>query len=397
MKLIERTSYLDRLKRVQGTPDIKVITGIRRCGKSKLMEAFVTYLQSLESNVNIIHINFNLSEYKSLRTADKLEQYVLGQYKQGQENVLCIDEVQLCSDFESAINSLHARECFDIYLTGSNAFLLSSDLATLFTGRTMEIKVYPFSFAEFIQYFDSSDIQQSFDDYVMQGGMAGSYLYSDIEDKYKYIADVYDTLILRDIRQKYNLRNYYLMDCLSDYMLDNVSNLTSVRNVANALCSAQLATNGKTVGSYIQYLCLAFAFYKMRRFDIRGKKYIASQDKYYLADHAFRFAKLGTKNLDYGRIYENIVAIELQRRGYEVYVGTLYQKEIDFVAMRGNEKIFIQVSDDLSNPETFKREYTPLLQIKEAYPKMIIARTRHADYDYQGIVIKDIAHWLREG
>lgn len=397
MKLIERASYLDRLKRVQGTPDIKVITGIRRCGKSKLMEAFVSYLQSLDSSINIIHINFNLSEYKSLRTADKLEQYVLGQYKQGQENVLCIDEVQLCTDFESAINSLHARECFDIYLTGSNAFLLSSDLATLFTGRTMEIKVYPFSFAEFIQYFDSSDIQQSFDDYVMQGGMAGSYLYSDMEDKYKYIADVYDTLILRDIRQKYNLRNYYLMDCLSDYMLDNVSNLTSVRNVANALCSAQLATNGKTVGSYIQYLCLAFAFYKVRRFDIRGKKYIASQDKYYLADHAFRFAKLGTKNLDYGRIYENIVAIELQRRGYEVYVGTLYQKEIDFVAMRGNEKIFIQVSDDLSNPETFKREYTPLLQVKEAYPKMIIARTRHLDYDYQGIVIKDIAHWLREG
>lgn len=396
MKLIERASYLDRLKRVQGTPDIKVITGIRRCGKSKLMEAFVSYLQSLDSSINIIHINFNLSEYKSLRTADKLEQYVLGQYKQGQENVLCIDEVQLCTDFESAINSLHARECFDIYLTGSNAFLLSSDLATLFTGRTMEIKVYPFSFAEFIQYFDSSDIQQSFDDYVMQGGMAGSYLYSDMEDKYKYIADVYDTLILRDIRQKYNLRNYYLMDCLSDYMLDNVSNLTSVRNVANALCSAQLATNGKTVGSYIQYLCLAFAFYKVRRFDIRGKKYIASQDKYYLADHAFRFAKLGTKNLDYGRIYENIVAIELQRRGYEVYVGTLYQKEIDFVAMRGNEKIFIQVSDDLSNPETFKREYTPLLQVKEAYPKMIIARTRHLDYDYQGIVIKDIAHWLRE-
>ena len=397
MKLIERASYLDRLKRVQGTPDIKVITGIRRCGKSKLMEAFVSYLQSLDSSINIIHINFNLSEYKSLRTADKLEQYVLGQYKQGQENVLCIDEVQLCTDFESAINSLHARECFDIYLTGSNAFLLSSDLATLFTGRTMEIKVYPFSFAEFIQYFDSSDIQQSFDDYVMQGGMAGSYLYSDMEDKYKYIADVYDTLILRDIRQKYNLRNYYLMDCLSDYMLDNVSNLNSVRNVANALCSAQLATNGKTVGSYIQYLRLAFAFYKVRRFDIRGKKYIASQDKYYLADHAFRFAKLGTKNLDYGRIYENIVAIELQRRGYEVYVGTLYQKEIDFVAMRGNEKIFIQVSDDLSNPETFKREYTPLLQVKEAYPKMIIARTRHLDYDYQGIVIKDIAHWLREG
>ncbi|MCQ2078289.1 MAG: ATP-binding protein [Bacteroidaceae bacterium] len=396
MKLIERTSYLNRLKRVQGTPDIKVITGIRRCGKSKLMEAFIAYLQSLESNVNIIHINFNLSEYKSLRMADKLEQYVLEQYKQGQENVLCIDEVQLCTDFESAINSLHARECFDIYLTGSNAFLLSSDLATLFTGRTMEIKVYPFSFAEFIRYFDSSDIQQSFDDYVMQGGMAGSYLYSDMKDKYKYIADVYDTLILRDIRQKYNLRNYYLMDCLSDYMLDNVSNLTSVRNVAQTLCSAQLSTNGKTVGAYIQYLCLAFAFYKMRRFDIRGKKYIASQDKYYLADHAFRFAKLGTKNLDYGRIYENIVAIELQRRGYEVYVGTLYQKEIDFVAMRGNEKIFIQVSDDLSNQETFKREYTPLLQIKEAYPKLIIARTRHPRYDYQGIQIIDLAEWLKD-
>lgn len=392
MKLIERSSYLDCLKRMQGTPDIKVITGIRRCGKSKLMEAFISYL--LVSDINVIHINFNLSEYNTLRTANNLEQYVLDKYQHGKENVLCIDEVQLCANFESAINSLHDRECFDIYITGSNAFLLSSDLATLFTGRTMEIKVYPFSFAEFIQYFGSTDIQHSFDDYVIQGGMAGSYVYPDLRDKHKYIADVYDTLILRDIRQKYNLRNYYLMDCLSDFMLDNVANLTSVRNVAQTLCSAKLATNDKTLGSYIKYLCSAFAFYKVRRFDIRGKKYIASQDKYYLADHAFRFAKLGTKNMDYGRIYENIVAMELQRRGYEVYAGMLYQKEIDFVALKQNEKIYIQVCDDISSIDTQHREFSPLLQIRDNYPKWLIARTRHPEYDYQGILVKDLANWL---
>lgn len=394
MKLIERKQYLEKLINVIGTPDIKVITGVRRSGKSKLLEAFRGYVERNVPDCNIIHINFNLPEYESLLEYHSLYDYINSKYVSGQENFVLIDEVQMCSGFEKAINGLHASEKFDIYITGSNAFLLSSDLATLFTGRTFEIKVFPFSFGEYMQYFGYSDQYAAIDKYMIEGGMAGSYLYKDQEAKLDYIADVFDTLIVRDIRQKYKIRNMQLMDGLVDFLMDNISNLTSARNITNAFSSLKEKANHVTVSAYIQYLCNAFAFYKIRRYDIKGKKYLSSNDKYYLSDHTFRYAKLGTKNMDYGRILENIVAIELLRRGYEVYVGVLYKKEIDFVAMKRNEKIYIQVSDNISDEKTFAREVSPLLQIKDAYPKMVIARTRHDAYQHEGVKIVDIADWL---
>lgn len=394
MKLIERKQYLDKLINVIGTPDIKVITGVRRSGKSKLLEAFKDYVEAEVSDCNIVHINFNLPEYDHLLAYRPLYDYVKAQYIKGKQNFVLIDEVQMCVDFEKAINGLHATEKFDIYITGSNAFLLSSDLATLFTGRTFEIKVFPFSFSEYMQYFGHNDKYAAIDRYMMEGGMAGSYLYKDQEARYDYIADVFDTLIVRDIRRKYKIRNMQLMDRLVDFLMDNISNLTSARSIKNAFSSVQEKVNHVTISSYLQYLCNAFAFYKIRRYDIKGKKYLSSNDKYYLSDHTFRYAKLGTKNMDYGRILENIVAIELLRRGYEVYVGVLYKKEIDFVAIKRNEKIYIQVSDNISDEKTFEREVSPLLQIRDAYPKMVIARTRHDEYQYEGIRIVDIADWL---
>lgn len=394
MKLIERKQYLEKLINVIGTPDIKVITGVRRSGKSKLLEAFRGYVEQNIPGCNIIHINFNLPEYESLLEYHSLYDHINSKYVNGQENFVLIDEVQMCSGFEKAINGLHASEKFDIYITGSNAFLLSSDLATLFTGRTFEIKVFPFSFGEYMQYFGYSDQYAAIDKYMIEGGMAGSYLYKDQEAKLDYIADVFDTLIVRDIRQKYKIRNMQLMDRLVDFLMDNISNLTSARSIKNAFGGVQEKANHVTIGAYMQYLCNAFAFYKVRRYDIKGKKYLSTNDKYYLSDHTFRYAKLGTKNMDYGRILENIVAIELLRRGYEVYVGVLYKKEIDFVAIKRSEKIYIQVSDNISDEKTFAREVSPLLQIKDAYPKMVIARTRHDEYQYEGIRIVDIANWL---
>ena len=394
MKLIQRDQYLKKMINVMGTPDIKVITGVRRSGKSKLLEAFKAHLQKQLPNANIIHINFNLPEYDNLLHYKALYNYINSKYTDGCDNFVLIDEVQMCACFEKAVNGLHALEKFDIYITGSNAFLLSSDLATLFTGRTFEIKVYPFSFSEYMQYFELQDSYSAFDKYMIEGGMAGSYLYKGQESKFDYIAEVFDTLIVRDIRKKYKIRNMQLMDRVVDFLMDNISNLSSTRSITDALAGAKEKVNHNTIGSYMQYLCNAFAFYKIRRYDIKGKKYLSSNDKYYLSDHTFRYAKLGTKNMDFGRILENIVAIELLRRGYEVYVGVLYKKEIDFVAIKRNEKIYIQVSDNISEEKTFEREISPLLQIKDAYPKIVIARTRHNEYQYEGVRIVDIADWL---
>ena len=394
MKLIERNYYLDKLIRVIDTPDIKVITGVRRSGKSKLLEALQRYIIKNYDNANIIHINYNLKKFDKIATGDLLYDYVDKQFIDGKDNFILIDEIQKCKDFEETINSFHAEERFKIFITGSNAFLLSSDLATLFTGRTFEISIFPFSFREYMLYYNYDNKYNAFDKYFKEGGMAGSYLYQESEDKSSYIKEIYETLIIRDVVQKYKIRNKELLNKLSDYLLDNISNITSSTKIEKTLKSNKLKAEHKTITKYIEYLCNAFAFYKVRRYDIKGKKYLVSQDKYYLSDHSFRTAILGKKNMDYGRVLENIVAIELLRRGYEIYVGNLYNKEIDFVAMKKDEQFYIQVSEYISDSKTMKREINPLLSIKDGYKKMIITKLNHESYLQDGIEIIDIADWL---
>jgi Predicted ATPase (AAA+ superfamily) len=387
---------MEELKSVQGVPDIKVITGIRRSGKSKLMSAFIEFVKETDMDANVIAIDFTNLDFESLMEYHSLNRYVNEKYNASKNNYLFIDEVQLCGKFELALNSLHSSGRFDIYVTGSNAFLLSSDLATLFTGRTYSIEVFPFSLKEYMEYFALSDPYEAYSEYRKAGGMSGSYLYHDGTAKAKYLNDVFETLIIRDIVQKYKIRNIPLLERITDFLMDNVSNIISSNSMVKALALNKIKASDKTVSSYISYLCNAFGFYRIRRYDIHGKKYLAANDKYYLADPAFRTSRLGNRNPDFGRISENMVAIELLRRGFEVYAGVLYKKEIDFVAMRRDEKIYIQVSEYIDNPETFKREYTPLLAIKDAYPKMILARTHLEPYQYEGIVIKDIATWMIE-
>ena len=396
MKLISRPHYINQLSRVMNTPDIKIVTGIRRSGKSKLLSAFADYIRHIDSTANIIEIDLTKLRFEKLKEYHALNEYVEERYKEGVSNYLMIDEVQLCEGFELAINSLHSEEKYDIYLTGSNAFLLSSDLATLFTGRHIEIHVFPFSFKEYCTYFEiaESDIQEAFTDYIQTGGLSGAYPYSRTADREKYIRDVYETILIRDLVEKYKLGNPTMMKCVSHYLMDNISNISSSRNISNALTNDGTLTNHMTVGNYINYLCNAFVFYEAKRYDVKGKTYLQSLSKYYLADTGIRFAELGKRNMDWGRMLENIVFIELLRRGYEVYVGKLYQKEIDFVAMKGGEKIYIQVSDDISAETTFKREVEPLLQIRDAYPKLLLARTRNEETDYEGIRVVDIPRWL---
>ena len=394
MKLIKRKRYLNELNSVKGTPDIKVITGIRRSGKSKLMEAFIEQLINEDVDSNIIHINFNLNEFAKQRKRDALIKYVNSNYLEGKRNYLLIDEVQRCKGFEDAINGFHAEEKYDIYITGSNAFLMSNDLATLFTGRTYEIEVFPFSFSEYCEYYGYNNKYNAFLNYMMEGGMSGSYVYENVDQKYKYISDVYDTLILRDIIQKHKIKNPQMLESVSDYMMDNISNQMSIRNVTDEITNKEEPTTHRTIGKHISYLCESFAFYKIRRYDLKGKKYLSTNEKYYLADHSFKYAIQSTRNMDYGRVLENIVAIELLRRGYTLYTGTLYKKEIDFVAINHNQKLFIQVTQSMEDEATKQRELAPLLAIKEAYPKIIITRTGYMPYDIDGIIVIDIADWL---
>lgn len=394
MKIIERKYYLQQLINVINTPDIKVITGIRRSGKSKLMDAFIFYVQTQSENNNIIRIKLNLKQFETLKNADAMYDYINSRYDSKKDNYLFIDEVQLCSGFEDIINSLYEEERFNIFLTGSNAFLLSSDLATLFGGRVFEISLYPFSFAEYLLYYPSDDIDTSFDKYVSSGGMSGSYLYNNQADAKKYLSSIVRTTITKDIVTKFKIENEDLLNMIVDFLMDNIGSKTSIRNIANTLTSNTYKTNDKTCGAYIDYLCRSFLFYPFKRYDVKGKRYLESDKKYYLADLSFRYAIIGTKNADYGHLYENLVAIELLRRGYEVYVGQLGEKEVDFVAIKDGVKTYIQVSDDISRESTLKREVTPLLSIKDAYPKMIIARTKHPESQIEGIRVVDIARWL---
>lgn len=395
MKTIVRKNYLNRIIELKDTPDIKIITGIRRSGKSKLMQAYIEYLKTNYDNINIIFIDSMDLKFEEIKEYHALHSYVEQHYVAGKMNYLFVDEVQMCPKFELAINSLYSKGKYDIYVTGSNAFLLSADLATLFTGRYIEIHVFPFSFQEYCEYYsDVSDKDKLFDEYSFKGGLAGSYLYPNDRDRVTYIKEVYETIVTRDLVQKYALPDTTVLQRLSEFLMDNISNLTSPNKVSQLLNANNVSTTHVTVRKYIKYLCNAFVFYDIKRYDIRGKKYLESSEKFYLCDTGIRYAILGSRNMDYGRVYENMICIELLRRGYDVYVGKLYQKEIDFVAQRGSEKIYIQVSDNISAQEIFEREYSPLLQIRDAYPKMIIARTRHPKYSYEGIMIYDIAEWL---
>lgn len=395
LKLIERDTYMNRLRRLKGTPDIKIMTGIRRCGKSELLRELMRDLQENDPESNIIYIDYADLQFDDLKTYKALYQYVEQHWQQDKNNYLFVDEVQLCEQFELAINSFYNSRKYDIYITGSNAFLLSSDLATLFTGRYIEIPVYPFSFSEYSDYFSGEGTRDElFDRYVIEGGLAGSYVYNNSEDKIAYVNDIYTTIVTRDLVQKYNIPDTVVLDRLSRYMMDNISNLTSINKISGTLSNGKLETNHVTIGQYMKYLCQAFMFYEVTRYDIKGKTYLKTISKYYLCDLSLRYALLGMRNMDYGRAYENLVMLELKRRGYEFYVGKLYQSEVDFIAMKSSRKVYIQVSDDISSSETLERELAPLRGIKDSYPKALIARTRHPMYDVEGIIVVDLVRWL---
>ena len=397
MKIIKREYYLNKLASVVLTHSIKVITGARRSGKSKIMEVFADYLTSNDKKANIIFVKLQLPQNKHLKKQESLYAYITSKWIKNKNNYVLIDEIQDCEGFEELVTGIYEEEKYDIYITGSNAFLLSSDLATLFTGRTFQVHVMPFSFAEMIKYYEYErrDYEDAFDQYVMFGGFSGCYQYKTAKDKYNYIAnEVYAPIIQLDVLERNKVNKKTALKSISDFLIGNIGNTTNSLPITNYLNSKKVDISNKITSKYIGYLTETYLFSRINRYDVIGKKYLSTDNKYYLCDHAIKYAMHGTKDLDYGRVNENIVYWELIRRGYEVYIGKYKNIEIDFICQSQKERLYVQVSLDIDTDKTLARELKPLLAIKDNYKKIIITRSRQPEKEIDGIKIYSIINWL---
>ena len=389
---IVRKNYLNKLIKFKDTDVIKIVTGIRRCGKSVLLSQYIDYLKSIGiKDENIIFINFEFLEYDSLKNYDVLYKYIKNKTINGKMYLL-IDEIQEVDHFEKAIDSLFASGHYDIYLTGSNSRLLSREISTLLSGRYVEIPILPFSFKEYLE-ITNLDKNEAFKNYVLYGGLPYATQINDIETKLSYIEGIYNTVVLKDIIERKGITDSKLLNDILKCILDTVGNTISSKKIADTLTSKGKKTSYNTVNNYLNALKEAFIIYEVERYDIRGKQRLNSLEKYYVVDLGFRTYVLNNIQSNYGSVLENIVYLELIRRGYHVNIGKIDNLEIDFIATKNNEKIYLQVSSSVIDENTFKREIAPFLKVKDNYTKIILS----LDYlpnDYRGIKIINLIDWL---
>jgi predicted AAA+ superfamily ATPase len=378
--MIARTTYLEQLREFIDKPQIKIITGIRRSGKSStLLLLKDELLQKAVAIEQIVYVNLESFTFSELRTAEKLYMYIAEKIQKGRKTYLLLDEIQEVVQWEKAINSLQVDFDVDIYLTGSNSHLLSSELATYLAGRYVEIPVFTLSFAEYLQfraaYFpqENQEIKQAFRTYLRLGGFPVIHTtnYSE-ETAYKVIYDIYSSVILRDTVQRYNIRDVELLERVIKYAFDNIGNTFSGKNVADYFKSQQRKIDINTVYNYLNALTGAFILYQTPRYDIKGKEILKTQEKFFLSDVGLLYATMGFKDRNISGVLENLVYLELKRRGYKVFVGKYNDKEIDFVAEKQGDKIYVQVAYKIDNEQTKEREFSVLQNIKNQYPKFVV-------------------------
>lgn len=386
---------MDNLIKWQNQKIIKIITGVRRCGKSTLLQQFQNYLQ--ENGVSpeqCIAINFEDITAEPLQEYHALYEYVVGKLIPNKMNYLFFDEIQFVPKFQKAINSLLLRDNVDIYLTGSNAYLLSGELATLLSGRYIEIKMQPFTFKEF-HFFLQGTPQEDFLLYCKKGGFPYAAGLQDEEQEDQYLSSIYDSILLKDVAARKKTIDLPLINNLMRFLADNIGNIVSSKKIADYLTSDGRKTNAVTITSHLKALKDAFIIYEAKRYDIKGKQLLRSLEKYYLTDLGFRSFLLGPQTKDLGRILENIVYLELVHRGYNVTVGKMREKEVDFIAEKKGAKIYFQVSASVKDPQTFKREITPLRETGDSYPKYILSLDEEL-LGEDGINQKNIIDFLLE-
>lgn len=371
--MIQRKHYIDKLKKLKDEQIIKVVTGVRRCGKSTLLMMFRNYLKDCGVDESqIVSVNFEDIANEYLLDYRKLHQYVIERIVPDKMTYVFLDEIQNVPQFQKTVDSLFIKENVDLYITGSNAHILSGELATLLSGRYIEINMLPLSFAEYYE-MTGGDRRDAWNTYFRKGGFPYAAGIEDAEIRKDYITGIYNSVLLKDIASRKKINDIPLLESVIKFLFDNIGNIVSSKKISDSLTSYGRKTTSVTVESYIDALTGAFILYKAGRYDIKGKQHLKSLEKYYLVDISLRHLLIGDMNSDVGHILENIVYLELIRRGYSVKIGKIDNREIDFIARKEGDIIYYQVSASILDPETFAREIEPLKKVKDNYPKFIIS------------------------
>ena len=398
--MILRDIYLEQLKKFVDKPQVKVITGIRRSGKSTVLTMLKEFLQTNNgvAEEQIIRINFESFNFLSLTTIDALYAYIKEKISTEQRHYILLDEIQEVHQWEKVINAFQVDFDVDIYITGSNSNLLSSELSTYLAGRYVEIAIYPLSYKEYLDfrsiYFPADD-KPHFGHYLRMGGFPVIHTVDyDQESAYKVIYDIYSSVILRDTVQRYKIRDVELLDRVIKYVFDNLGNTFSGKNVADYFKSQYRKVDLNTVYNYLHALEGSFVLYRVPRYDVKGKEILKTQEKFFVSDVSLIYANLGFRDRMISGILENMVFVELKRKGYQVYVGKLDTVEIDFVAERLGNKIYVQVAYKLENPSTVDREFNPLLAIDDQYPKYVVTMDDFWKDNIQGVQHLHITDFL---
>ncbi len=395
--LINRNEYLNRLIALKDKKVIKIITGVRRCGKSTLMEIYKDYL--LKNGVdkkNIISINFEDYDFYNLREPSVLHSYIKEKLDDNNQNYIFLDEIQHVEDFPRVVDSLFIKNNVDIYITGSNAYMLSSELATLISGRYIEISMLPLSFAEFVEASgDKKELSKKYVDYIQNSSFPYTLELRDQVNEIKsYLDGIFNTVVVKDIASRKKISDVLMLESVTRFMFDNIGNPLSVKKIADTMTSDGRKIDVKTVEKFISGLTESFVLYKANRYDVKGKQYLKTLEKYYVVDIGLRFMLLGNRSADVGRILENVVYLELLRRGYEVYVGKVDDTEVDFVAMDNKTTMYFQVSASVRDEKTLERELKPLQNIGNHYPKFILTLDDDPEANFGGIKKLNALDWL---
>lgn len=370
--MVTRKRYIEKLKKLKDKQIIKVITGVRRCGKSTLLKQFIAYLKTCGvPDSRIISLNFENVNNEHLLEYHALHSYVSERLSPDEMTYVFLDEIQTVNNFQKAVDSLFVMDNVDIYITGSNAHMLSGELATLLSGRYIEIKMLPLSFAEYYE-LAGGDKRDAWNRYFQYGGFPYTAGIDDEEIYNDYLAGIYNTVLLKDVVARKKINDVPLLESVIKFLFDNIGNIVSSKKISDSMTSYGRKTTSVTVENYISALQEAFIIYKASRFDIKGKQLLRSLEKYYLVDVGFRRMLLGNTHTDIGHTLENIVYLELLRRGCNVSIGKIGDLEVDFIAEKNADRIYYQVSLSILDPNTYLREITPLKKINDNYPKYII-------------------------